>query len=126
MIAHSAPSLLKSGHFTISKQDGVQYLDPERTVLVPVCSFLTVDAITADPHNQNWGKLVSFNDPTGEQKQHHVLNASLTANARGIVSELVSRGLDLAGHPRASNLLIQYVRSTTPKARMISSPKPGW
>jgi len=112
--------------YAVSKNNGVQYIDGDKDVRVPVCSLLRVDALTADSNSHNWGKLVSFRDPTGEEKHHHILNSSLMSNGKAVVSELVNKGLDLAGHSRAAGLLIQYIRSTTPAVKMISSTKPGW
>ena len=112
--------------FTVSKTEGVHFVDANRDIRVPVCSWLRVDAITSDAQNRCWGKLVSFRDPSGEEKHHHVLNASLMANGKAVVAELVNKGLDLAGHARAASLLIQYIRSTTPVVKMVSSTKPGW
>jgi hypothetical protein len=106
--------------FAVCKKNGVEYIDSDKDVRVPVCSLLRVDAVTADAQSHNWGKLVSFSDPTGQEKQCHILNAELMTNGKTVVSKLVSMGLDLAGHARAAGLLVQYVRSTAPAAKMIS------
>jgi len=112
--------------FTVSKADGVHFVDANKDIRVPVCSWLRVDAITSNAQNSGWGKLVSFKDPSGEQKTHHILNSELMTNGKNVVSQMVNKGLDLAGHARAANLLIQFIRSTTPPVKMISSSKPGW
>jgi putative DNA primase/helicase len=124
MVATAASPNIES--FAVSKRGGVQYVDTYKDIRVPVCSLLRVHALTADACSNNWGRLVTFSDPTGQEKQHHILNAELMSNGKAVVSELVNKGLDLAGHARASGLLIQYIRSTTPAVKMISSTKPGW
>jgi putative DNA primase/helicase len=47
-------------------------------------------------------------------------------NGKTVVSQLLNKGLELAGHARAAGLLIQFIRAAKPSVKMISSSKPGW
>jgi len=48
-------------------EEGVFYLDQrgEREEIIPVCSPLTATATTRNTDGNDWGKLLTFSDPEG-------------------------------------------------------------
>jgi len=112
------------GDFTINN-DGVTYNDLRDDVEqhIPVCSPLLVRAITRNKDGNDWGKLLVFVDPEGQEKQYHMASSK---NQNVIISDLVHRGLVLSSHSRSRHLLAQYLRSAPSGNMMLSSSMPGW
>ncbi|MGD1098509.1 MAG: DUF927 domain-containing protein [Bryobacteraceae bacterium] len=112
------------GDFTINKC-GVIYNDLRDDVEehIPVCSPLLVKAITRNKDGNDWGTLLVFVDPEGQEKQYHMASSK---NQNVIISELVHRGLVLSSHNRSRHLLAQCLRSARSQNMMLSSSMPGW
>src|SRR5580698_946834 len=105
--------------------DGVFFKDTRDDIeqLIPVCSPLLVNAVTRNKDGNDWGKLLIFIDPEGQQKQYHMASSK---NQNVIISDLVHRGLVLSSHGRSRHLLAQYLRSAPSQNMMLSSSMPGW
>src|ERR1700681_200671 len=75
------------GDFSIN-QDGVIYNELRDDVEqhIPVCSPLLVKAITRNKDGNDWGKLLVFVDPEGQEKQYHMASSK---NQNVIISDLV-------------------------------------
>jgi putative DNA primase/helicase len=108
-----------------ANQDGVFYKDVRNDVeqQIPICSPLLVRAITRNKDGNDWGKLLVFTDPEGQEKRYHMASSK---NQNVVTSELVHRGLVLSSHCRARGLLAQYLRSVPSQSMMLSSSVPGW
>ena len=57
-----------------------------------------VNAITRNKDGNDWGKLLIFADPEGQEKQYHMASSK---NQNVIISDLVHRGLVLSSHSRS-------------------------
>jgi putative DNA primase/helicase len=112
------------GDFKIN-HEGVFYKDSRDDIeqLIPVCSPLLVKGITRNKDGNDWGKLLVFTDPEGQQKTFHMASSK---NQNVIISDLVHRGLVLSSHSRSRHLLAQYIRSAPSQNMMLSSSMPGW
>jgi putative DNA primase/helicase len=112
------------GEFIINKH-GVFYRDVRDEVeeRILVCSPLLVTGITRNKDGNDWGKLLVFADPAGQEKTYHMAS-SKAQNV--VISDLVHRGLVLSSHTRSRHLLAQYLRSTPSDKMMLSSSMPGW
>src|ERR1035438_1109849 len=115
---------ITAGEFIINKH-GLFYRDVRGEVeeRILVCSPLLVDAITRNKDGNDWGKLLVFADPEGQEKQYHM------ASSKGhnvVISDLVHRGLVLSSHGRSRHLLAQYFRSTPSPRMMLWRAMPGW
>ena len=114
---------ITAGEFIINKH-GLFYRDvrDEAEERILVCSPLLVTGITRNKDGNDWGKLLVFADPEGQEKQYHM------ASSKGhnvVISDLVHRGLVLSSHSRSRHLLAQYLRSTPSDKMMLSSSMPG-
>jgi putative DNA primase/helicase len=119
------PKELAVGEFIINNEGvffrDVRDDDEEERILI--CSPLLVNAVTRNKDGNDWGKLLVFADPEGQEKQYHMASSK---NQNVIISDLVHRGLVLSSHSRSRNLLAQYLRSTPSRNMMLSSSMPGW
>jgi putative DNA primase/helicase len=118
------PKEIEVGDFIINRE-GVFFRDvrDDEEERILVCSPLLVNAITRNKDGNDWGKLLVFADPEGQEKQYHMASSN---NQNVIISDLVHRGLVLSSHSRSRNLLAQYLRSTPSRNMMLSSSMPGW
>ncbi|HWB86333.1 MAG TPA: DUF927 domain-containing protein [Bryobacteraceae bacterium] len=103
---------------------GVFYSTENETI--GVCSPLFLEAITRNQDGHDWGKLFRLVDPEGSVKYYHMRSAVLAAKQQVVIADLVNKGLEVSGHPKAKGLLMQYLRSVKVKASMLSTAKPGW
>jgi len=112
------------GDFKINN-DGVLFKDTRDDIeqLIPICSPLLVKATTRNKEGNDWGKLLIFVDPEGQQKMYHMASSK---NQNAIISDLVHRGLAVSSHSRSRHLLAQYLRSAPSQNMMLSSSIPGW
>jgi putative DNA primase/helicase len=119
------PKEIEVGDFIIINNDGVFFRDvrDDEEERVLVCSPLLVNAITRNKDGNDWGKLLVFADPEGQEKQYHMASSK---SQNVIISDLVHRGLVLSSHSRSRHLLAQYLRSTPSRNLMLSSAMPGW
>src|ERR1700693_3575943 len=78
---------IKVGEFVIDNES-VLYKDvrDDGEHLIPICSPLLVKAITRNKDGNDWGKLLLFVDPEGQQKQYHMASSK---NQNVIISDLV-------------------------------------
>ncbi|MEI9976999.1 MAG: DUF927 domain-containing protein [Ignavibacteriota bacterium] len=104
--------------------EGVYYSTENETI--EVCSPLVLEAITRNQDGNDWGKLFRLVDPEGSVKQYHMRSSLLVANQQVVMADLVNKGLEVSGHPKAKLLLMQYLRSVKVKASILSTAKPGW
>src|ERR1700688_950359 len=103
------PKEITVGEFIVNN-DGVFFRDAqdddEERILVS--SPILVNAITRNKDGQDWGKLLVFSDPEGQEKQYHMSSAK---NQNIIISDLVHRGLFLSSNSQSRNLLAHHLRS---------------
>ena len=91
---------------------------------VTVSSRIEVFAKTRDDNSQNWGKLLSFKDPDGNQKQIAIPNTMFAADCRELRERLLSEGLEIT--PAGKSKLSTYLMSCNPTARALCINKTGW
>lgn len=93
-----------------------------------VCSPLRVEAVTRDPQNSGYGRLVHFHDLDHNRKEL-VLPAPLFGGGKGdeLRSRLLSEGLPRIGlDVKAQRKLMEYLMHTVPPARARCVARTGW
>lgn len=91
-----------------------------------ICAALHVVAKTRDAQNEDWGRLLWWNDADGAR---HVWAAPIIltiGDGRDFARELASRGLEIAPGPQAMKRLLAYVTTEPAAARARCVPSPGW
>ena len=91
---------------------------------VKVSGHIEVIAKTRDNNSQNWGKLLTFTDPDGVQKEIAVPNTMFAGDCRELRELLLSEGLDIT--PAGKSKLSTYLMSCNPTARTLCINKTGW
>ncbi len=90
-----------------------------------ICGALHVDAITADPSEDNSGRVLRFKTMSGSWRQWSMAaGLYLTANGDLLCQSLRERNLDVdtQSHP----LVSKYIQQATPGQRLVAAPYTGW
>jgi len=90
-----------------------------------ICGPLHVDAITADPNEDNSGRLLRFKTIAGTWRQWSMAaGLYLTANGDLLCQALRERNLDV--DTRSHPLVSKYIQQANPSQRLIAAPSTGW
>ncbi|MGH9428616.1 MAG: DUF927 domain-containing protein, partial [Terriglobia bacterium] len=110
------------------RESGVWWMDPDREHPkdVWVCSWLEITALTRDNDAQNWGRLLSFQDP--EDKMHFwaMPMELLAGDGNEYRRRLLSEGLRIGTRMSARDKLAEYLQSSLPKRKVRCVPRLGW
>ncbi|MFT4045469.1 MAG: DUF927 domain-containing protein [Solimonas sp.] len=93
-----------------------------------LCSPLHVEAVTRDPQDAGYGRLVNFMNVDGKRKEL-VLPAPLFGGGKGddLRGRLLSEGLPRIGlDSMAQRKLMEYLMHTTPASRARCVQRTGW
>lgn len=103
--------------------------DKGKDIYRPICKPLKVLARTTNASNdgRNWGKLVSFKDPSGAEKEWNIpTKLFATEGGAEIKRELLDRGLEIGAHREDDRKVIQYLKAIEPSITVGLVQKLGW
>jgi putative DNA primase/helicase len=89
-----------------------------------ICSPLHVDAITEDGQDNNFGRLLRFQNTLGRWRDWSMPMALLSGLGEELRGELLGMGLEI--NPQSKALLAQYLQATHPTARVRCALQVGW
>ena len=91
-----------------------------------VCAPLHVVAKTRDAQNEDWGRLLRWNDADGALHTWAAPVHLMIGDGRDFARELASRGLEIAPGAQAMKRLLAYVITEPAASRARCIPAPGW
>ena len=91
-----------------------------------LCDELRVIAQTRDPAGLEWGRLLSWRDPDGQQNRWPAPLELLAGDGAEVRRELARRGLSIAGGRTARELLTAYIQTAPVKTRARCVDRLGW
>ena len=97
--------------------------EPELTQ-VWICAPLYMDAVTHDPQENNFGRLLRFRTTTGKWREWAMPMELLKADGADLRGALLSMGLELDPDKRSS--LTRYLLSLVPRKRVRCCLQTGW
>ncbi len=91
-----------------------------------ICAPLHVRAMTRDPQNNEWGRLLEWHDADNTLHRVNVPAALMVGDGRDLARLLASGGLRMA--PGSGNMqrLTAYVMTQSVENRARTVPSPGW
>ncbi|MGC8703684.1 MAG: DUF927 domain-containing protein [Thiomonas sp.] len=107
--------------FTIKKQKGD---DPPLPVDTWVSSPVHIDAVTADAHGGNFGRLLRFRTTLGRWRTWAMPQALLRGSGDDLRGELLSMGVEIS--PRNRQTFGEYLQQPAPKRRVTCALEVGW
>ncbi len=90
-----------------------------------ICSPLTIDYQTRDIHGNNYGRLLTFTNTTGEKRQWAMPMELLAGDGTALQKELLSMGVMIAPTQR-TKLFMQYLQWEPPKDTKRCVLQVGW
>lgn len=87
---------------------------------------LIVEALVRDKHSEDWGRVLRFTDPDGIPHIWVCPATLLGADTSDFHRELARLGYILASGQKSKRLLEDFVKLSSPKARIRCVPKIGW
>lgn len=89
-----------------------------------VCSPLYMEAVTHDSRDDNFGRLLRFQNTNRKWREWAMPMAMLSGHGDELRATLLAMGVSI--DPNAHRLLGQYLQSTVPKRRMRCALQTGW
>lgn len=89
-----------------------------------VCSPLHVEAITSDPQDNNFGRLLRFRNSMGRWRTWAMPMELLRGSGEELRGELLAMGVEI--DPKGRMLLGQYLQNKPPKNRVRCALQVGW
>ncbi|MDW8399103.1 MAG: DUF927 domain-containing protein [Acetobacteraceae bacterium] len=99
--------------------------DPEKPPLV-VCGALRALARTHDGRGHDWGVLLSWTDPRGNEHQWSMPRAMLAGDGAELRAMLLSRGLFVAPGRKAREKLAELLLTVSPPGLVCVTRRLGW
>jgi putative DNA primase/helicase len=91
-----------------------------------ICAPLHVVAKTRDAQNEDWGRMLRWNDADGALHTWAAPVHLLIGDGRDFARELASRGLEIAPGTQSLKRLLAYVITEPAASRARCIPAPGW
>ncbi|MEY5099200.1 MAG: hypothetical protein RJA36_1919 [Pseudomonadota bacterium] len=89
-----------------------------------VCGPLHIEAVTTDPQDRNYGRLLRFRTTTGRWKSWAMPMAMLKGDGSDLRGELLGMGLDIAH--RGRDQLTAYLQHRAPDRVIQCATQTGW
>ena len=108
---------------------GVYHIGKDREgndTITRICSPLHIDAVTHDPHEGNYGRLLRFRNTSGTWRTWAMPMELLRGSGEELRGELLAMGVELTPGSQARNLLMSYLQARPPKRRMRCALQVGW
>ncbi|GAB4352065.1 MAG: DUF927 domain-containing protein [Methylohalobius crimeensis] len=89
-----------------------------------VCSPVHIEAITYDPQENNFGRLLRVKNPLGRWREWAMPMEMLRGSGEELRGELLAMGVMI--DPKQRNLLANYLQAKLPKRRVRCALQVGW
>ena len=90
-----------------------------------VCSPLYVDAVTADEHNGNFGRVLRFKNSRNAWRTWAMPMELLAGSGENLRAELLAQGVTISQDAK-HHLLLKYVGETKPTKHIRCTTRVGW
>ena len=107
------------------RDDGVFYCKEEGKLPIWLCPKLEITALSRDPNNENWGRVLEFNDADGHSHRW-VMPDTFLGNGEQATSELFRQGLTLHPDLKRKRYLLEYLATTPVEAKVRCIDHTGW
>jgi putative DNA primase/helicase len=91
-----------------------------------LCARLEISALTRDPNNENWGRVLEFKDADRQSHQWIMPDAMLKGNGEQVIGELLRLGLNIHSGQKERKHLLEYISSINITDRVRCVPNIGW
>lgn len=89
-----------------------------------VCSPLSIEAVTCDKSEDNFGRLLRFKNTRGQWREWAMPMELLSGAAEALHKEILSMGVVI--YPKSKSQLAEYLVDKTPKRKVLCATQVGW
>ncbi|WP_218814608.1 DUF927 domain-containing protein [Rickettsiella endosymbiont of Dermanyssus gallinae] len=107
------------------RDDGVFYCKEEEKLPIWLCPKLEITALSRDPNNENWGRVLKFNDADGHSHRW-VMPDTFLGNGEQATSELFRQGLTLHPGLKQKRHLLEYLATSPVETKVRCIDHTGW
>ncbi|WP_218814170.1 DUF927 domain-containing protein [Rickettsiella endosymbiont of Dermanyssus gallinae] len=107
------------------RDDGVFYCKAGDTTIW-LCSKLEITALSRDPNNENWGRVLEFNDADGHLHHWVMPDTFLKGNGELAITELLRLGLTIHPGLKQKRYLLEYLATTFVETKVRCIDHTGW
>jgi putative DNA primase/helicase len=107
------------------RNDGVFYCKKGQ-LPVWLCAKLQITALTRDPNNENWGRVLEFSDADGHLHRWIMPGVFLKGNGEQAIGELLRLGLTIHPGLKQRKYLLEYIGTTLVETKVRCVPHTGW
>ncbi|WP_010598056.1 DUF927 domain-containing protein [Rickettsiella massiliensis] len=102
------------------------YCKEEGKLPIWLCARLEITALTRDPNNENWGRMLEFSDADGQFHCWNMPDTYLKGNGEQAISELLRLGLNLHTGQKQRRYLLEYIGTTQVETKVRCVSHTGW
>ncbi len=106
---------------------GIYWHSPgDKPRLVFVCPSFDMLAVTRDPNGSDFGRLIEFKDPDGNNTREVIYDRERVDQPGKLRARLAAKGFEGAATPEGQRLFVELLRDWRPEARARTVTKTGW
>lgn len=106
---------------------GLHWLDPDpERASIHVAGPLRVEAVTTDGRGRAWGKLLTWNDPSGREHRWAMPLQMLAGDQTDLRATLLDRALFVSPSRKGREKLAEYLLLARPERRVLVTERLGW
>lgn len=91
-----------------------------------ICSPLRVEAMTRDPQNSEWGRLLVFTDRDHQEHRWCMPMKMLAGSGEDLRAVLLAEGLSITSNPSQRRLVSDYIQRACPDTIARCVTRTGW
>ncbi len=126
-ITHARPSQVRVYSNFIVTDEGVFSVEkPGKNGRELVCSRLSVEAVTRNSENEEWGRLLAWVDQDGKPHSWAMPMSLLSGECSDVRATLLSGGVRITPGKLGREALIRYIQTVEPIDRILCVSQVGW
>ncbi|MDQ8039122.1 MAG: DUF927 domain-containing protein [Rickettsiella sp.] len=106
--------------------DGVFYCKEEGKLPIWLCPKLEITALSRDPNNENWGRVLEFLDKDRYLHRWNMPGTFLKGNGEQVIEELLRLGLIVHPGLKQKRHLLEYLATTPVENKVRCIDHTGW
>ena len=109
------------------KNDGLYYIKYGNSLLqIKICSYIEVIALSHNPHEQEWGRIIRLTNPKGTIRTVVIAMSEIITSPDIVLRKLMDLGVQLEDYKQSKSLLLEYLCTCKPSVYGTVTKKSGW
>ncbi|PWL57434.1 MAG: hypothetical protein DBY37_13360 [Desulfovibrionaceae bacterium] len=91
-----------------------------------ICSYIEVIALSHNPHEQEWGRIIRLTNPKGTIRTVVIAMSEIITSPDIVLRKLMDLGVQLEDYKQSKSLLLEYLCTCKPSVYGTVTKKSGW